>query len=889
MANRNALFSLARCSLSMLLLAGGTIRAADVIPEPAQALVQNNSVARLSDGTLLLIQPAGNRKELFISRTPRPVTLKDFAEPITLFGDGGVLSDDAPSCVAIAVNGDAVHVISGSGHTLAWYLTSSPVSGKSKWESISTEVAGTIHLQDVVTANDNVVHAVYREAPSENSAWRIAVTTFSDGKLGTKTVAESQEVLDAARAAASGHDSLDVVWTESELTPRVVYAQLNTKSLEAADTQYLQPGMHPDILRIGKRTFIVSENSDGNLRAEWRGPGGLEVVQTLIGRAGYRPVLAADEHGVAWLFAVGADQRGFFYRRFLGSGFGAEAECGAAPGMWKLSLGFAVQPYVGTADDGFAMLHGEYLGEFEEYRYRFRNLPVPRYSVRDPRHVMFLDMLEVAEIENLHQQVSTAVRSEANPLKLNGPPGSPDAAVAGYATVLPEDGKFRMWYNGESDTSGRNWVVSYAESSDGLQWTKPELGIVEHNGSKKNNLLFPIEYGTNTPLVIKDEAESDPARRYKMVFESAVNGGTDVYLNWSADGIHWQWPPHRLWGKSPGHNKTIRGFHPWHEPLSSFFRDPLSSHPDYLWKVYGQDIYAGNPHFYPAKARNMCLVHGPTPYEFVPYSANPVLDPRTGWQEDQVHGGLVQPYEGVYVSLYQHWQGEDWKVDFRLAASRDGLHFVRIDPQSAVLPLGPAGSWDSGMLCTPNFFFERDGKLWLYYRGSVGTLATGRVLSSAQNSPDLQQSDPWRMMTGLARLRRDGFAYLTVGAMEYLTQPPRYVDIPKYRAPTEGRLATIPVEAEGIGERTLHINLENFAPGFASVKAQFRDDQTGEVIPGYSFDDCDPAGDPSLDHRITWNGSADLDQVNARRIRVEFQLFGALDSPQLYSFWFAED
>jgi hypothetical protein len=37
-----------------------------------------------------------------------------------------------------------------------------------------------------------------------------------------------------------------------------------------------------------------------------------------------------------------------------------------------------------------------------------------------------------------------------------------------------------------------------------------------------------------------------------------------------------QWPPHRLWGKSPGKNKSVKGFFPWHDPLSSFFYDPIT-------------------------------------------------------------------------------------------------------------------------------------------------------------------------------------------------------------------------------------------------------------------------------------------------------------------------
>ena len=49
-------------------------------------------------------------------------------------------------------------------------------------------------------------------------------------------------------------------------------------------------------------------------------------------------------------------------------------------------------------------------------------------------------------------------------------------------------------------------------------WQKPELGIVEFDGSKKNNIVMrrddsgdPGEAG-----VIKDVREVDPLRRYKM-------------------------------------------------------------------------------------------------------------------------------------------------------------------------------------------------------------------------------------------------------------------------------------------------------------------------------------------------------------------------------------
>jgi hypothetical protein len=193
------------------------------------------------------------------------------------------------------------------------------------------------------------------------------------------------------------------------------------------------------------------------------------------------------------------------------------------------------------------------------------------------------------------------------------------------------------------------------------------------------------------------------------------------------------------------------------------------------------------------------------------------------------------------------------------------------------------------MLCTPNSVFVHQGKVWLYYRGSIGTLATGRVITEAgREQPELKQlGEAWRLKAGLARLREDGFAYLTLKSMQRISGTGDFNEVPKYHMPTSGRVATIPIDASGIESRALHVNVGNMAPGFAWLKVQLRDADTGQVLAGYGWDDCDALGDASLDQTITWKGSADLSRVAAKRIRVEFRFFGNLDSPQLYSFWFA--
>src|SRR5688500_4281862 len=65
-----------------------------IVNEPEPAVVGTNSTARLPDGTVLLLLPSNKGKQLLISRMPRPITLKDFGEPMALFGQGGALSAD---------------------------------------------------------------------------------------------------------------------------------------------------------------------------------------------------------------------------------------------------------------------------------------------------------------------------------------------------------------------------------------------------------------------------------------------------------------------------------------------------------------------------------------------------------------------------------------------------------------------------------------------------------------------------------------------------------------------------------------------------------------------------------------------------------------------------
>ena len=80
--------------------------------------------------------------------------------------------------------------------------------------------------------------------------------------------------------------------------------------------------------------------------------------------------------------------------------------------------------------------------------------------------------------------------------------------------------------------AGREEAMLYATSKDGINWTKPNLGIVNFNGNSNNNI---VSRGLSGAGVIKDELEKLPGRRYKAFYCS--NSG--YKMRYSSDGFNW--------------------------------------------------------------------------------------------------------------------------------------------------------------------------------------------------------------------------------------------------------------------------------------------------------------------------------------------------------------
>jgi len=77
---------------------------------------------------------------------------------------------------------------------------------------------------------------------------------------------------------------------------------------------------------------------------------------------------------------------------------------------------------------------------------------------------------------------------KSKPVLTPGKPGAPDDRRVYFAgTIIKVGDEYRMWYAGYDQAATRH--ACYAASKDGLEWARPDLGLVEYNGSKSNNLV----------------------------------------------------------------------------------------------------------------------------------------------------------------------------------------------------------------------------------------------------------------------------------------------------------------------------------------------------------------------------------------------------------------
>jgi len=119
-----------------------------------------------------------------------------------------------------------------------------------------------------------------------------------------------------------------------------------------------------------------------------------------------------------------------------------------------------------------------------------------------------------------------------------------------FHNIVKDGNLYRMYYLGWwmlEKGKGKDICVCYAESQDGLSWTKPSLGLFEYEGSNDNNIILTKEYhnsGIDNFMVFIDNNPACPAdERYKAVCLFQNTDRPELVSYFSADGIRFRRGP----------------------------------------------------------------------------------------------------------------------------------------------------------------------------------------------------------------------------------------------------------------------------------------------------------------------------------------------------------
>ena len=149
--------------------------------------------------------------------------------------------------------------------------------------------------------------------------------------------------------------------------------------------------------------------------------------------------------------------------------------------------------------------------------------PLPPYIAKQKQQFSFLMSEDFQERVNIAWRVEQAEKDPNNPLL--GPKYDWDSACVflhGSVIIDPSDNLWKAWYlskplgKGPSENPAAGRILTYAESEDGVRWTRPEFDIALRDG-KKTNILLDLDSGglCQHPSIIL-HPDAPPDWRYEM-------------------------------------------------------------------------------------------------------------------------------------------------------------------------------------------------------------------------------------------------------------------------------------------------------------------------------------------------------------------------------------
>lgn len=431
-----------------------------------------------------------------------------------------------------------------------------------------------------------------------------------------------------------------------------------------------------------------------------------------------------------------------------------------------------------------------------------------------------------------------------------------EGGASAYPTIIQDGEIYRMYYRGHRYIlddpplrQAQSEATCYAVSSDGIHWTKPNLGIFEWPGTDDNNIIWTgSPEAHNFAPFLDTNPECPPEQRYKAIGGTTASKGLWTFK--SSDGIHWERlsdGPVVTKGAFDSHNTAFwDAEHKRYSLYVRYFSEGAFSGLRLIGFTHSQDFKSWSDPVgieYPGSPPQQMYTNQILPY----YRAPHVL---FGFPTRYVAKPLTKHVEQLPpVDLRATLIGLDRRVGTDLSdglfmSSRDGRSFNRWD--EAFLRPGPEaeGRWIYG---------DNYQSYGLYETKSSGT---------AKEISMLFDEGAWREGERLLRrytIRLDGFVSLNA----------------LYRG---GQMTTKPLTFDG---SQLVVNYATSAAGTMKIEIQ---DAEGTPVPSFTLEDSAELFGDSTTQVVSWKNGADVSQLVGKPIRLHFEL----KDGDLYSFQFSD-
>ena len=405
--------------------------------------------------------------------------------------------------------------------------------------------------------------------------------------------------------------------------------------------------------------------------------------------------------------------------------------------------------------------------------------------------------------------------------------GNPAAMVFSDGVFFdPVDRKFKLWYMG-----GYGRFTCFAESNDGISWNKPLLDV------RRGTNIVHLHPRDSTTVWL-DQYESNPAQRFKM----ALWHDHSLVLSHSPDGIHWS----DLGRTGPAGDRSTFFYNPFRRVWCFGVRADqfdMSLSGRYRRYFETQDFNA---------ARGWS---GGAPVAWVKADSRDVGRPGLASRPELYNLDCVG-YESLMLGLFTIWRGEPLfreKInEIEVGFSRDGFHWDRPDRSTFLGVSQTAGAWNwANVQSAGGCCLVVGDRLYFYVSGRQGRPRT---------------AEPGVCTTGLAMLRRDGFA-----SMDWLPGGNAIVR-GRTKEASIGVLTTRPLRFTGT-----HLFVNADLQGELRVEVL---DRAGAVLEKWTSDSCVPVTGNGTRLAVRWHG-ADLAAVAGRDVRLRF----TVTHGRLYAFW----